>query len=182
MINLFYYNCVYKYLYSEQIVMHYQIRPVQLTDIDRCYEIESKAYPEDEAATKEKIRIRAEQYPEGFLVLESQHNIIGFINSGCANQIEMSDENFKELIGHHADGSNIVIMSVVVDPEFQGQGYSSLLMNHFIAQSKSMSKTAIYLMCKEKYIQLYRKFGFEYLQVSESDHGGEIWYEMLLKL
>lgn len=55
-------------------------------------------------------------------------------------------------------------------------------MNEFIHKAKQLEKQAIYLMCKEQYIKLYQKFGFEYMQVSDSDHGGEKWYEMKLDL
>ena len=70
--------------------MNNQIRQVRLADVERCYEIESLAYPADEAATKEKIRIRAEQYPEGFIILENQNQIIGFVNSGSTDHVGQS--------------------------------------------------------------------------------------------
>ncbi|MDR0235743.1 GNAT family N-acetyltransferase [Acinetobacter sp.] len=162
--------------------MNDQIRQVQLTDVERCYEIESLAYPADEAATQEKIRIRAGQYPEGFIVLEDQNQIIGFINSGSTDHVVMSDDNFKELVGHTPSGAHLVIMSVVVDPKLQGQGYAAKLMNAFIKQAKLLNKRSIYLMCKEEYIKFYEKFGFKFTQVSESSHGSEKWFEMQLIL
>lgn len=162
--------------------MNDQIRQVQLADVERCYEIESLAYPADEAATLEKIRIRAEQYPEGFIVLEDQNQIIGFINSGSTDHVVMSDDNFKELVGHTSSGVHLVIMSVVVDPKFQGQGYAAKLMNAFITHAKLLNKHSIYLMCKKEYIKLYEKFGFQFIQISESSHGSELWYEMQLKI
>ena len=158
------------------------IRSVQLTDVVRCFEIESAAYSADEAASQAKIQIRAEQYPQGFIVLEVEHHVIGFINSGCADKVVMSDEHFKELKGHTPSGANLVIMSVVVDPVFQGRGYSAKLMTAFIEKAKSLNKAAIYLMCKEQYLKLYEKFGFQLLQKSDSTHGGMQWYEMKLEL
>jgi ribosomal protein S18 acetylase RimI-like enzyme len=162
--------------------MNNQIRQVRLADVERCYEIESLAYPADEAATKEKIRIRAEQYPEGFIILENQNQIIGFVNSGSTDHVVMSDDNFKELVGHTSSGAHLVIMSVVVDPKFQGKGYAAKLMNAFITQAKLLNKHSIYLMCKEEYIKFYEKFGFKFTQVSKSSHGSEQWFEMQLPL
>lgn len=162
--------------------MNTSIRQVTSNDIDRCFEIESSAYPVDEAATREKIKVRAEQYPEGFIVLELDHKVIGFINSGCADEVVMSDEDFKELIGHSSNAPNVVIMSVVLDPEFQGLGYSSQLMNAFIKTAEDLNKKTIHLMCKDQYVKLYEKFGFKYSKVSESGHGGEKWNEMILVL
>jgi ribosomal protein S18 acetylase RimI-like enzyme len=162
--------------------MQYVIRSVNPDDVERCYEIESSAYSIEEAASKEKIRIRAEQFPQGFIVLEVEHQVIGFINSGCTDEVVMSDENFKELKGHTSLGKNLVIMSVVIDPQFQGKGYSAKLMHEFINISKTLHKEAIYLMCKEQYLKLYEKFGFEFVEESDSSHGGMKWFEMKLEL
>lgn len=162
--------------------MCYKIRQVALDDIQRCYEIEIRAYPLEEAATKEKIKIRAEKYQKGFIVLEDDQQIIGFINSGCADQIVMSDDCFKELIGHNPLGAHLVIMSVVVDPQFQGKGYAGHMMKDFIQRAKILNKESIYLMCKEEYLKFYEKFGFNFTQISASSHGNETWYEMQLIL
>ena len=95
-------------------------RDANISDADRCFAIETSAYEGDEAATHSKISKRIATYPEGFLILEVDGEVVGFINSGCAYEVEMSDEGFKELIGHDPDAPNVVIMSVVVDPAQQG--------------------------------------------------------------
>ncbi|ROJ31500.1 GNAT family N-acetyltransferase [Morganella morganii] len=157
-------------------------RQVTAADVDRCYEIETVSYEGDEAATREKIALRAKCYPEGFLCMLVDNCIAGFINAGCADNVVMSDEEFKELVGHDPDAPNVVIMSVVVHPDFQGKGYSSLLMREFISRMKAMNKKSVYLMCKEQHIALYSHFGYEYIKPSESDHGGMTWHEMYMTL
>ena len=84
----------------------------------------------------------------------------------------MSDEDFKELIGHNPDAPNVVIMSVVVDPAAQGKGHSRAMMNEFARRMRRKGKEAIYLMCKEHYLPLYEKLGYGYLRPSASAHGG----------
>ena len=54
--------------------------------------------------------------------MELDGKVVGFINSGCAHEVVMSDEAFKELVGHDPDAPNVVIMSVVLDPAYQGKG------------------------------------------------------------
>lgn len=157
-------------------------RQAVASDIDRCFQIESTAYEGDEAATREKIATRVTQYPQGFLVMELDGQVIGFINSGCAYEVVMSDEAFKELVGHDADARNVVIMSVVLAPDYQGQGYSSLLMKQFVERMGAMGKKAIHLMCKERHINLYERFGYRYIKPSPSEHGGMSWHEMMLAL
>ena len=157
-------------------------RNAQQFDAQRCFEIEAAAYEGDEAATLEKISKRIEVYPDGFLVLEEQGEIVGFMNCGCAYDVEMSDKEFKELVGHDPNAPNVVIMSVVVDPVQQGKGLSRALMSEFVGRMKMMGKSAIYLMCKKHHVPLYENFGYRYLHPSTSDHGGMTWHEMSMDL
>ena len=151
-------------------------------DAARCFEIETSAYEGDEAATLEKIATRIAQYPQGFLILEAEGQTVGFINCGCAHDVVMSDEAFKELVGHSAEAPNVVIMSVVVDPAQQGKGYSKALMTEFVQRMRDMGKQTIHLMCKEQHVPLYERMGYQYTQPSPSDHGGMAWHEMVMAL
>ena len=158
------------------------IRNVKESDLDRCFEIETLAYAGEEAATKEKILTRIKGYAKGFIVLENENEIIGFINSGATHKVVLSDETFKELVGHDPDGRYIVIMSVVIHPDYQGQSFTTKLMNHFIAQMKQLNKTSIYLICQTELVEMYAKYGFTHLGESDSSHGGLSWHEMSLTL
>ncbi len=158
-----------------------RFRNAQPSDAIRCFEIETDAYEGDEAATLEKIAKRIEVYPDGFIVLEVEGEIVGFVNCGCAYDVEMSDEEFKELKGHDPGAPNVVIMSVVVDPAHQGKGLSRALMTEFVGRMRKMGKSAIYLMCKEHHVPLYQRFGYNYLRPSTSDHGGMTWHEMSMQ-
>ncbi|MFP6560443.1 GNAT family N-acetyltransferase [Paraburkholderia sp. B3] len=151
-------------------------------DVDRVFEIETSAYEGDEAATRARIATRIAEYPEGFLVMELHGNLIGFINSGCAHEVVMSDEAFKELVGHDPSADNVVIMSVVIDPSHQGKGYASLMMRTFVAQMSQMGKKTIHLMCKDRHVALYERMGYRYVRPSSSDHGGMSWHEMVMVL
>jgi N-acetylglutamate synthase-like GNAT family acetyltransferase len=73
-------------------------------------------------------------------------------------------------------------MSVVIAPENQGRGYSTILMRHFVERAVQAGKQSIHLMCKEHHIGLYQKFGYRYVQISPSVHGGMAWHEMVMPL
>ena len=151
-------------------------------DANRCFDIETSAYDGDEAATLKKISKRIAEYPQGFLILEIDDGIAGFVNSGCAHEVEMSDEDFKDLVGHDPAAPNVVIMSVVVDPAFQGKGLSTALMSEFVRRMTDARKETIHLMCKAHHVPLYEKFGYRYTRPSASDHGGAAWHEMVMEL
>lgn len=130
-------------------------------DGPRCFEIETSAYEGDEAATLEKIEKRIAQYPQGFLILEVEGKIVGFINSGCAFE---------------------VVMSVVVDPAEKGKGYSRLLMQEFVRRMTASGKKTIHLMCKDRHVPIYERMGYRYVRPSPSEHGGMSWHEMMMDL
>jgi diaminopropionate ammonia-lyase family len=151
-------------------------------DAARCFQIESTAYEGDEAATLWKISKRIAEYPRGFLIMELQGRIVGFINSGCAHAVVMSDESFKELVGHDPSAPNVVIMSVVIEPACQGRGYASVMMRTFVEQMRQAGKKTIHLMCKDRHVALYERQGYGYVRPSSSDHGGMAWHEMVMAI
>ena len=160
----------------------YKIRNVAESDLDRCFEIEQVSYEGDEAATRKKIRKRIRQYPEGFIVLDLNGMVVGFINCGATDNVDLANEEFKDLIGHESNGKHIVIFSVVVHKDFQGKGFAGKLLADFINRIKRMQKRSIHLICRDNLIEFYKKYGFEYIRKSDSTHGGLNWHEMVLSL
>jgi ribosomal protein S18 acetylase RimI-like enzyme len=156
-------------------------RHAQPEDADRCYAIEAGAYEGDEAATLAKITKRIREYPLGFLIMEHDGQIIGFINSGCAYEVRMSDEEFKELVGHDAAAPNVVIMSVVIDPAFQGRGYATTMMHTFVEQMRAEDKKTS-TDVQGAACGAVLSPGIQYQRPSDSDHGGMAWHEMVMAL
>ncbi len=158
------------------------IRQVTARDLDRCCEIEFLSFSSAEAASREKIAKRISTYPEGFTVLETNGEIAGFINAGATHEVQLSDEAFKDLEGHDPTGAHVVIMSVVVHPDFRGLGLSASLMIDFIERMRTLGKEDIYLICQQELVAMYAKYGFVDLGPSASSHGGKCWHEMVLAL
>lgn len=160
----------------------YDIRRVELEDLDGCYELEASCFPEAEAAPRDSIRIRIENFPEGFYVAERNGRIVGMVNSGSTNKNDITDEEFKKLVGHERDGKNMVVFSLAVAPEFQSNGVAWKLMQKFVQASYRLGKEKIMLICKENMIDYYERLGFVCAGKSESTHGGADWHEMALEL
>jgi len=158
-----------------------KIRYVKEQDLNGCCEIESASYS-TEGATREKIQTRIRLFPAGFLVADFKGSLIGMINSASTNTEDLTNEELKDMIGHHNNGKNMVIFSLAVLPEFRGKGISKKLMAKFIEVSKELKKEKILLLCKPDLIPYYQKFGFFDLGESRSVHGGFTWHEMCLML
>ncbi len=154
------------------------IRTVNKNDIKTCYNIEKACFEESEAASLDSIERRVDVYPAGFIVAEKDGNVVGMINSGSTDKEDITDEEFKKLIGHSENGINIVIFSVSVFPEYQGRGIAGALLNYFIKRSEQLKKKKILLLCKTELIGFYKKSGFSYNCKSNSTHGGFEWHEM----
>lgn len=162
--------------------MKKKIRKVTGNDLDRCCQIEAAEFPPGEAASKGKILKRIQEFSEGFYVVEIDGDVVGFINSGATDKPDLSDEEFKELVGHNPDGKSVVVMSVVVHKTMQGKGLGEELMHQFIREMKQQHRHEIFLMCKAELEGFYHKFGFELRKMAKSSHGGSDWSEMWLKL
>ncbi len=154
------------------------IRQVTIEDLDRCCAIERAAYEGEEAATRDKIARRIREYPEGFIVLAQDGSVAGFINSGATDDVDLADEAFKELEGHDPAGRHVVVFSVVVHPDHQGLGLAGKLMDAFTARMQAMGKQSIHLICQDRHIGFYAKYGFVYGGLSPSTHGGLKWHAM----
>ena len=54
-------------------------------------------------------------------------------------------------------------------------------MNAVIKETFEKGYKGCILTCKEKLISFYEKFGYVNLGISNSKHGGAVWYDMILE-
>ena len=162
--------------------MDINIRQVQPADLDASFWVESECFLPSEAASRDRIQQRIQTFPRGFLVAELDSQIVGHVNSGALDHDDITDEDFKALIGHKEDGDNIVIFSLAVLPQYQGVGIGQRLMEKFSEAAIAMQKQKILLLCKADLISYYEKIGFKSRGLSQSRHGGFEWFEMEKKL
>lgn len=160
----------------------YSIRIVEPEDLTACHTVEARSFPPSEAAWTTCLENRISMYPEGFLVAEHDGKVVGQVNSGSTSKDDITDEEFKQLVGHDPDGHNIVIFSLSVLPEHRKNGVGGKLLTRFIQQARDLKKKRILLLCKNELVEYYARYGFKDNGVSDSDHGGAKWHEMGLVL
>lgn len=158
------------------------IRTATMNDLEAIAEVERICFPAAEAASKESFAERLKYYPEHFWLLEEDGKLISFINGFVTDEITIRDEMFADASMHNADGDYQAIFGVNTLPEYRRQGYAARVMNHVIEEAKVQGRKGLILTCKEEKIHYYAKFGYELLGVSESVHGGAVWYDMILYL
>lgn len=158
------------------------IRKVLPTDLNAVTEVETQCFPPAEAATKASFEQRINTYPESFFVVEVDKKIVGFINGCITNEKAIYDELFSDISLHNPTGDYQAIFGLVVLLKYRKQGIAAKLMNHMINESKLNGRKGVILTCKDALIPYYEKFGFVNKGISKSEHGGVVWFDMLLKL
>jgi ribosomal protein S18 acetylase RimI-like enzyme len=154
------------------------IRNVQPHDLDECYIVETYGFSPEEAASRDTVKLRIDTFPQGFFVAEVGGRVIGMVNGASTNKEDITDEELKQLIGHDADGRNMVIFALAVLPEFQKQGIAKRLVQRFLEEAGRNKKEKVFLMCKQHLIAYYEVLGFNHMGLSRSTHGGAEWHEM----
>lgn len=162
--------------------MEYIIRQARPEDLDQVAEVERICFPEAEAAGRESLRLRIQAFPESFLVAEEQGGaIIGFINGAVTDKKTISDDMFEYAGLHKEDGAYQSIFGLDVLPQYRRQGIAAALMEGLIRSAEEKGRKGLILTCKERLIPYYGKFGYRNMGVSESVHGGAVWYDMIME-
>jgi ribosomal protein S18 acetylase RimI-like enzyme len=164
-----------------RFLMDIKIRRASIEDLDAVTEVEASCFPQAEAASREAFKQRINTFPESFFVAESAGKIIGFINGCIINGTVIYDELYKDAALHVPNGDYQAIFGLDVVPEYRNQGAAAQLMNHLIEVSRAGGRKGVILTCKEKLIHYYARFGFVNKGISESQHGGAEWYDMILE-
>lgn len=157
------------------------IRQVTPEDLDAVARVESVCFPEAEAAARDSFSQRIAVFPESFFVAEKDGEIVGFINGCVTDERTIRDEMFEDTGYHRADGAYQSIFGLDVAPEYQHQGLAALLMEHLIEDARQKGRKGLILTCKDRLIGFYERFGYRSLGLSDSVHGGAVWYDMILE-
>ncbi|UTY38672.1 GNAT family N-acetyltransferase [Allocoprobacillus halotolerans] len=159
-----------------------EIRFARKEDLEQLAKIEKECFPIQEAANVTQLIERLQAFHQCFLVAEIAGKITGFINGAMISNQTISDEMFTDVSFHHIHHPNQSVFSLAVLPAFRHMGIAQKLMQAFIDLAMTRQKKAIVLTCKENLISFYQQFGYISLGISNSTHGGAIWYDMILKL
>lgn len=156
------------------------VRQVRAEDLSAITSLEACCFPKAEAASKKVLKERIEAFSTSFFVMEAEGEIIGMINGCVTDQICISDNLYEDTNCHKKDGSYQSIFGLDIHPCYRHKGYAKDLMYAYIEHAKREYRKGMILTCKQTLIHFYEQFGFLNMGVSNSVHGGVVWYDMLL--
>ena len=158
-----------------------RIRTATQDDLDDICRVEAICFPASEAGTRESFAARLKVFPRHFLLLEDEGRLIGFVNGMVTDDRTISDVMFEQAELHKEDGKWQSVFGLDVLPEHRRKGYAGQLMRALIGHSREDGRCGCILTCKEHLLPYYTRFGFRNLGVSLSQHGGAVWYDMILE-
>ena len=91
---------------------------------------------------------------------------------------ELTDAMFADASLHEPRGDWQMIFGLNTIPEYRNRGCAGQLIRQCIHDAEIEGRRGVVLTCLEEKIPYYEKFGFRNEGVSESVHGGAVWYLM----
>lgn len=155
------------------------LRNVQPTDLEQLLFIENEGFPIEEAATKEAFVERIQLIPDTFIVAEKDGEILGYINGPVINQLYITDDLFEKIKKNPKSGGYQCILGLAVSKQARSQGIANILMKKMEELVGENVREGIALTCKQELVSFYKKLGFVSEGLSESQHGGVSWYNMV---
>lgn len=159
---------------------HMQIRMAKMEDLDEIAFVESECFSFGEAATKEKFAERIKEYGTHFWLMCEEEKVIAFVDGMVTDEKNLTDEMYEKACLHDEKGAWQMIFGVNTLPKYRRQGYAEKLLRYAINDARAQDREGLVLTCKDKLVHYYEKFGFQNEGVSESVHGGAMWYQMRL--
>lgn len=155
-----------------------EIRQVHIDDFDRLMEIEKLSFTSEQAATEVAFVNRIRMIPDSFFVAVEDETVVGFVNGPVMEKEYITDDLFSETKENAKIGGVQSILGLAVHPTHRKKGIASSLLEHLEKSAASKNRTAVTLTCLQDLIPFYEKHHYHNEGVSQSEHGGDVWYNM----
>lgn len=160
----------------------FKFRNVRLEDLKEILNIENKGFTPEEAATEEALIERIENINDTFIIAEINGKIAGYVNGPVINQKYITDDLFESIGKNQEQGGYIAILGLVVSENYRNQGLAGKLLNELEKLAKVNNRKGITLTCKSTLIPFYEKYGYVNYGISESEHGGIEWFNLIKEI
>lgn len=157
-----------------------EIRKATMEDLDAVTAVEAECFPASEAATAESFRERLSAFADHFWLLWDGDRLVSFVNGMVTDEADLTDEMYVNAAMHQPDGQWQMVFGVNTVPSYRRQGCAARVLQQVIADAQAEGRKGLVLTCKTHMLHYYEKFGFVNEDLSDSDHGGAVWYQMRL--
>ena len=158
-----------------------KIREVQQSDIEQVCLIQESTQNFQETFKREIIEERIRNFADTFLLASLDDQVIAYIlATDCATSsvsrwiVDMAD-------GEAISNGNLVIDALSVHPNYQGQGFGTLLLAAMKQVALQKNSPGIYLLCKDEFLSYFEMNEFIEQGIADLRVGNEVNFLMCWK-
>ena len=155
-----------------------KIREAQQSDIDQICLIQESISNTLEIMNREIIEERIRKHAGTFLLASLDDQEIAYIAAATLpipslrqRILEIGDEEF---ISENA----IILEDLAVDPDFQGQGFGTLLLAALKEVTRQQNIPGIYLLCEDELLAYFEMNGFVEQGIVDGERSSEVAFLM----
>lgn len=157
-----------------------EIRTATGADLDAIAAVEAACFPAAEVATPAEFAERLRYYGDHFWLMWEDGRLVAFVDGFVTDEPDLTDEMYERAELHRENGAWQMIFGVNTLPAYRRRGCAGAVLERVIADARAQGRRGCVLTCKDKLVHYYEKFGFVNEGVSQSTHGGVVWYDMRL--
>lgn len=159
-----------------------EITNATLADLPAILRLERLGFTAAEAGSADQYRDRIEQLTGTFLVGKQAGQVVGFVVGPAVDQPYVADWMYDHTPTNLVTGGHQLIFTIAVDPAYRGAGIGSQLLDALSARAVAAHRQSVSLTSLKRNVPFYLKNGFENRGVADSDHAGEVWYNLVKPL
>ena len=155
-----------------------KIREAQDSDIEQIYLIQESISSFLEIMNKEIIEERIRNHAGTFLLASLDDQGIAYITASPLPisslrkwMLEIGDEEF-------INENSMILEDLAVDPDFQGQGFGTLLLAALKEVTRQQDRPGIYLLCEDELLAYFEMNGFVEQGIVDGERGSEVAFLM----
>ena len=154
------------------------IREVQPSDLESIWLIgESNSDSQDEISI-EMIKERIRNHAGTFLLASLNEEIIGYIIGDELTKFTQSDSR-KQLEAAIPDTNDfITILDLAVHPDYQGQGFGTLLLGAMKEYTFQKNSQGLYLLSRDELLAYFEMNGFVEQGIVDGERSSEVAFLM----
>lgn len=158
-----------------------KIREVQQSDIEQVCLIQESTQNFQETFKREIIEERIRNFADTFLLASLDDQVIAYILT-----TDFATSSVNRWIAEMADveaisNENLVIDALSVHPNYQGQGFGTLLLAAMKQVALQKNSPGIYLLCKDEFLSYFEMNEFIEQGIADLGVGNEVNFLMCWK-
>ena len=158
-----------------------KIREVQQSDIEQVCLIQESTQNFQETFNREIIEERIRNFADTFLLASLDDQVIAYILV-----TDFATSSVNRWIAEMADveaisNENLVIDALSVHPNYQGQGFGTLLLAAMKQVALQKNSPGIYLLCKDEFLSYFEMNEFIEQGIADLGVGNEVNFLMSWK-